>query len=1303
MAMSVGRLPGMLRLAALAALLLGASPAAAQDALWPDAPWRAFVTGSFGQGFLPGSLASGDLDGDGDTDVLVGQSWGGFDPAGVGVSVLENRGDGTYLPPVFYALATNRSVAEVALADFDGDGDLDAFATIRGALDDESKLAVWRNNGAGTLGSRVEFTTGQAPVGLVVADFTGDGKPDVATANYYWSAETVSFLRHNGQAGGGAGFLPRVDLPMGMRVEDLAAADVNGDGLRDLAVGGFDPATNVPYVSILVNNGSGGFAAPVVYAAAPGGYQWPRTRVALRDLDNDGDADLVCGGVYEDSSILSGAIVIRKNDGQGAFGPHQAYVLPEGFNDPWSLATADLNGDGFADVVASVPSGRATDGYVVLLSDGTGGFGAPAYYEAEQWTYETVAFDADGDGDVDVVTVGGFSAAITVHANPGTGSFPVLTRYPVFQLTDALESADIDNDGDLDIVTNNAVAIISNDAAIVVLKNTGDGDFAFGGTYQYPPPRNFGELKLRDLDGDGYVDLLLAPDDDYPPYNFGTALNNGDGTFANIVVHPVGSCGNGSIDAFDLDGDGDRDVVLTEELGCPGVPLPRIFVFRNDGSQDFVLVTTIASTQGFARGMEIADLNGDGRPDLVTALATKMGVFPNNGGFSFGAPVLSSISPYRFKLADFDGDGTLDVGMILTDLYQDEVATAPGLGGGAFGPARIQRGSNTAENLRIADDLDVADFDGDGRTDLLTFNYASNDFSVFLSAPSGALLPQQRYGIGNTPIRGSVADFNGDGRPDVAASIGLPPYGLESAVVVVRSTLGNFGVSCDPATLSVLAGGDAASTCTIQSLNGFAAAVAFSCTGLPAGSTCAFNPGAVTPPAGGTAASALTVAVAAGTPAGQYVFRVRGGSGALSHSFDMALTVTAPPDFSVSCSPSALTVAPGGDATSTCTVQSLNAFASPVSLSCAGLPAGATCAYSPGSVTPPANGAALSTLTVTVPAAIPVGAYGFDVQGASGALSRTFPMSLAVVAQAVAPFGLAVDTAGNGVLEPNEAVVLAPTWTNTGGAPIALTGATSGFGGPAGAVYTNADASASYGVIGVAAQGGCAATGDCYQVAVTAASRPATHWDATIVETVTPTQTAKTWALHVGDSFADVPRTSPFYRFVETLLHKDVTGGCAASSYCPGAPTTRAAMAVFVLVAREPRGYAPPACGAAPMFPDVPVSSPFCRWVEELARRGIAGGCGGGLYCPAAPATRGQMAVFVLRALDPALDPPPCGVPVFADLPASSPFCRWVEELARRGAVTGCGGGNYCPATAVTRDQMSVFLTVTFGLRLYGP
>jgi hypothetical protein len=118
------------------------------------------------------------------------------------------------------------------------------------------------------------------------------------------------------------------------------------------------------------------------------------------------------------------------------------------------------------------------------------------------------------------------------------------------------------------------------------------------------------------------------------------------------------------------------------------------------------------------------------------------------------------------------------------------------------------------------------------------------------------------------------------------------------------------------------------------------------------------------------------------------------------------------------------------------------------------------------------------------------------------------------------------------------------------------------------------------------------------------------------------------------------------------------------------------------------------------VFSDVPASSPFCRWIEELARRQVVAGCGGGAYCPDGNVTRAQMAVFALATLEgPGYIPPPCPTPaMFNDLPASSPFCRWVEELARRGVVAGCGNGNYCPESAISRAEMAVFLVGTFSL-----
>jgi hypothetical protein len=296
-----------------------------------------------------------------------------------------------------------------------------------------------------------------------------------------------------------------------------------------------------------------------------------------------------------------------------------------------------------------------------------------------------------------------------------------------------------------------------------------------------------------------------------------------------------------------------------------------------------------------------------------------------------------------------------------------------------------------------------------------------------------------------------------------------------------------------------------------------------------------------------------------------------------------------------------------------------------------------------------------------------------------------------------------VDPTGNGVLEPGETVSMMPSWGNATGAQLMFTGALTEPEGPAGGVPIIVGAAATYVVSGGAA-GECMT---CFTVeAPDPTPRPGVHWDGTVVETISPAVQGqeKTWRLHVGASFSDVLPVNAFYPWVETLLHHGITGGCTATTYCPGSPTSREQMAVFVLVAREGAGYVPPACGAVPMFLDVPAASPFCRWVEELARRGVVSGCGGGNYCPVATVSREQMAVFVLRAFDPTVIPPACVPPnLFADVPETSPFCRWIESLAVRGVVGGCGGGNYCPTAPVTREQMGVFISLTFGLALYGP
>jgi glucose/arabinose dehydrogenase len=186
-------------------------------------------------------------------------------------------------------------------------------------------------------------------------------------------------------------------------------------------------------------------------------------------------------------------------------------------------------------------------------------------------------------------------------------------------------------------------------------------------------------------------------------------------------------------------------------------------------------------------------------------------------------------------------------------------------------------------------------------------------------------------------------------------------------------------------------------------------------------------------------------------------------------------------------------------------------------------------------------------------------------------------------------------------------------------------------------------------------------------------------------------------------TFADVLPTHALWRFVEALFAAGVTTGCGGNNFCPGAITNREQMATFLLRAKEGPAYNPPPC-TTPVFADVPCTSPAAPWINEIAARGVTAGCGGGNFCPSSPANRAQMAVFLLRTLEgPTYTPPACTTPMFGDVPCSSGFAPWINELAARGITAGCGNGNYCPNGSVSRSQMAVFLTATFNLWMNAP
>ncbi len=293
---------------------------------------------------------------------------------------------------------------------------------------------------------------------------------------------------------------------------------------------------------------------------------------------------------------------------------------------------------------------------------------------------------------------------------------------------------------------------------------------------------------------------------------------------------------------------------------------------------------------------------------------------------------------------------------------------------------------------------------------------------------------------------------------------------------------------------------------------------------------------------------------------------------------------------------------------------------------------------------------------------------------------------------------------GNGVIELGEVAGLAPSWTNNSGGQVTLVGDISNLAGPAGLTFTFVDADGGYGQIAPDAEAQCV---DCYAVKIDGAGFG--HRDVTIDEHVAQpaviagTPTIRTRTLHVGPSFADVPTSSLFYRFVETILHNGVTGGCGADTYCLTNSTLRKQMAVFLLKALNGACYVPPP--AAGIFGDVPAADTFAPWIEDLYNRGITGGCSPSPlnYCPESTVLRQQMAVFLLKTLEGSAYTPPAAAHIFGDVPVGSPFEAWIEDLFNRGIAAGCGAGVFCPANPVNRGQMAPFLTKTFGLVLYVP
>jgi hypothetical protein len=157
----------------------------------------------------------------------------------------------------------------------------------------------------------------------------------------------------------------------------------------------------------------------------------------------------------------------------------------------------------------------------------------------------------------------------------------------------------------------------------------------------------------------------------------------------------------------------------------------------------------------------------------------------------------------------------------------------------------------------------------------------------------------------------------------------------------------------------------------------------------------------------------------------------------------------------------------------------------------------------------------------------------------------------------------------------------------------------------------------------------------------------------------------------VSVDFLDVPPADPFHDFVNTVARNGITAGCGGGNYCPGAAVTRAQMAVFLLKSEHGSSYVPPACTG--VFADVACPGGFAvDWIEQLHSEGVTGGCGGGDYCPDSAVTRAQMAVFLLKTHLGSSYTPPGATGIFGDVPVGSFAADWIEDLYHRSITGGC-------------------------------
>jgi FG-GAP-like repeat len=505
------------------------------------------------------STAAGDLNGDGKPEIVTANCGSNLEE----LIVYLNNGDGTFQSGSYYAPAENSAAGTdadlypvaVTIADVNGDGKNDIVCSNYTSSD----VTILLGNGDGTVRvPNVGYSTGgNAGYPAVVADFNGDGLADIIIPDENYS---LVYLQGYGDGSFRAAndyYAPIFD-DYGANSTAIASGDFNGDGYPDFVVGnsGYNQyGVSTIGITVFLSRSDGTLAPGVNYGSG-GNF----VGVAVADFDGDKILDIAA---VDDTNNL---VQIFHGKGDGTFTMTSSYST--GGSDSWFVVTGDFNGDGHPDLaVANWNSENLT----VLLNDGTGAFLPSVIYPVSANVDSIGAADLNGDGFLDLIAIDSYPGAVSVLLGNPDGTFQTAnTSSWGYNYLGNLAVGDLDGDGipDLAVTVDDGTSVGS--TGLAVAKGNGDGSFqppVFYSTtmqnlvFNQPYP---GDVKMFDLDGDGRLDLL------YTNENYGTVgilFNTGANPFAagmfyDPVEYPGGNYAN-FMALADVNQDGAMDVVVS--------------------------------------------------------------------------------------------------------------------------------------------------------------------------------------------------------------------------------------------------------------------------------------------------------------------------------------------------------------------------------------------------------------------------------------------------------------------------------------------------------------------------------------------------------------------------------------------------------------------------------------------------------------------------------------------------------------------------------------------------------------------